>query len=99
MGARPPRVTVEQVRGVMDQPPVWLVGSYLPAWRSGRFSTRVLAYGVTAALGRSAYDDETVGEEVKTTWGLGYRDSCAPKPYGRSLTELGEANAEDTDWM
>ncbi len=58
-----------------------------------------LAYAVTAALEFSPYDDEVVDEVARILRGLGYRDSCAPKPYGRGLTELGEANAEDTDWM
>jgi hypothetical protein len=98
IGARPPKVSPEMVRGVMDQPPYWLAGSYLPAYRRGRCSLAGLAYAVTAALKLSPYDDDVVDEVAQIMRGLGYRDSCAPKPFGRSLTELGEANAEDTAW-
>jgi hypothetical protein len=74
IGARPPRVTVEQVRAIMDQPPYWLAGSYLPAYKSGRYSLEVLAYGVTAALRHSSYDGEVVDEVVSVLEGLGYGD-------------------------
>jgi len=72
IGARPPRVTVEQVRGVMAAPPVWLAVSYLPAYESGRYSLEVLACAVTAALGRSAYDGEVVDEVTNVLVSLGY---------------------------
>ena len=55
-----------------------------------------LAYAVTAALEFSPYDDDVVDEVVKIMRRLGYRDSCTPKPFGRGLAELGEANTEDT---
>ena len=99
IGARPPKVSPEMVRGVMDQPPYWMAGSYLPAYRRGRHTLGVLGYAVTAALKLSPYDDDVVDEIVDILRGLGYRDSCAPPPPARALTELGEANAEDTDWM
>ena len=99
IGARPPKVSPEMVRGVMDQPPYWMAGSYLPAYRRGRYSLVALTYAVTATLEFSPYDDEVVDEVARILRGLGYRDSCAPKPFGRSLAELGEANAEDTAWM
>ncbi len=72
IAARPPRVTPEMVRRVMHDPPDFIAMSYLPAWRSGRFSTRVLAYGVAAALGLSAYDREAVDEVAGILEGLGY---------------------------
>ncbi len=56
------RVTAEQVRRVMDAPPYWLSGSYLPAYRDGRLSVEVLAYAVTAALSYSPYNGEVVDE-------------------------------------
>ncbi len=77
IGARPPRVSVEQVRQIMQDPPDFIAMSYLPAWRAGRFSTEVLAYGVVAALGRSAYDDELVVEVAGILSGLGYGDVVA----------------------
>ena len=55
-----------------------------------------MAYAVTAALEFSPYDDDVVDEVVKIMRRLGYRDSCDPKPFGRGLAELGEANTEDT---
>ena len=74
IGAHPPRVTPERVREIMDRPPVWLAGSYLPAWRSGRFSTRGLACGVVAALGRSSYSDDDVDEVMSILVSLGYTE-------------------------
>ncbi len=60
------------VRRIMDAPPVWLAGSYIAAWRSGRFSTKVLACGVTAGLGRSAYDGAVVDEVMEILIDMGY---------------------------
>jgi len=91
--------TPAQVERILENPPYWLAGSYLPAYRRGRYSLAGLAYAVTAALKLSPYDDGVVDEVAKIMRGLGYRDSCAPKAFGRSLTELGETNAEDTAWM
>ncbi len=74
IAARPPRVTPEAVERVMHDPPDFIQMSYLPAWRSGRFSTRALAYGVVAACGLSAYDRAVVDEVVEILEGLGYTD-------------------------
>ena len=95
----PPRVSPAAVDRLLEHPPYWLAGSYLPAYRRGRYSLAGLAHAVTAALKLSPYDDDVVDEVAQIMRGLGYRDSCAPKPFGRSLTELGEANAEDAAWM
>jgi hypothetical protein len=67
-------VTPEQVREVMDQPPYWLAGSYLPGYKSGRISTTVLAGAVVAACGGSAYDDESVRVAEGALERLGYGD-------------------------
>ena len=53
------------VRRVMHAPPYFIAMSYLPTWRSGRFSTRGLACGVVAALGRSTYGDGDVDAVVE----------------------------------
>ncbi len=74
IGARQPKVTAEQVRRVMDAPPYWLSGSYLPAYRDGRLSVEVLAYAVTAALSYSPYNGEVVDEVTSILEGLGYGD-------------------------
>jgi hypothetical protein len=66
------RVSAEQVRGVMHDPPDFIAMSYLPAWRSGRFSTRGLACGVVAALGMSVYDPGLVDEVTSILVSLGY---------------------------
>jgi hypothetical protein len=94
-----PRVSPAAVDRLLENPPYWLAGSYLPAYRRGRYSLAGLAYAVTAALKLSPYDDDVVDEVAQIMRGLGYRDSCAPPPFARGLTELGEANAEDTAWM
>jgi hypothetical protein len=60
------------VRGVMDAPPQWLAASYLPAYKSGRYSTRDLALAVTAALSYSPYNDGVVGEVARHLQALGY---------------------------
>ena len=99
IGASPSKVTPEMVRGLMDAPPRWLSASYIAAYKSGRYTLEDLAYAVTAVLKLSPYDDDVVDEVVQIMRALGYRDSCAPPPPARALTELGEANAEDTDWM
>ena len=95
----PPRVSPAAVKRLLENPPYWRAGSYLPAYRRGRYSLAGLAYAVTATLKLSPYDDDVVDEVAEIMRGLGYQDSCAPKPFGCSLAELGEANAEDTDWM
>ena len=66
------RVSAEQVRGVMHAPPVWLAASYVAAWKAGSIPIVSLAYGVTAALGRSAYDDAVVDEVTSILVSLGY---------------------------
>ena len=96
--ARPPRVSPAAVDRLLENPPYWLAGSYLPAYRRGRCSLGALAYAVTAALKLSPYDDDVVDEVARILRGSGYQDSSAPNPFGRSHTELGEANAEDTAW-
>ena len=68
------KVTPEAVKRVMDRPPQWLAGSYLPAYKSGRYSLEVLALGIVAALGRSAYDQEVVREVMSILSRLGYGD-------------------------
>ena len=95
----PPRVSPAAVDRLLENPPYWLAGSYLPAYRRGRYSLVALAYAVTAALEFSPYDDDVVDEVARILRRLGYQDSCAQKPFGRGLAELGEANAEDTAWM
>jgi hypothetical protein len=94
----PSKVAPEAVERILENPPHWLAGSYLPAYRRGRCSLAGLACAVTAALKLSPYDDDVVDEVAEIMRGLGYRDSCAPPPPARALTELGEANAEDTAW-
>jgi hypothetical protein len=90
------RVTPERVRAIMDAPPVWLAGSYLPAYRSGRHTLEVLAYAVTAALKLSPYDDDVVDEIVEIMRGLGYRDSCTAPSFGRTLTEFSQGAERST---
>ena len=92
-------MTPEAVERILADPPRWLEGSYLAAYRRGRYSLEVLAYAVTATLKLSPYDDDVVDEVAEIMRALGYRDSCAPIPFGYSLTELREANAEDAAWM
>ena len=96
--ARPPRVSPAAVERLLENPPYWLAGSYLPAYRRGRCSLAGLAYAVTAALKLSPYDDDVVDEIAEIMRGLGYRDGCAPPPFARGFTELGEAGGEDTAW-
>jgi hypothetical protein len=94
-----PKATPAQVKCILENPPYWLAGSYLPAYLRGRYSLAGLAYAVTAALKLSPYDDGVVDEVAKIMRGLGYRDGCAPPPFARGLTELREASGEDTLWM
>ena len=72
IAARPPKVTTEMVRGLMDAPPYWLAGSYIPAWKAGRIPTVSLAFGVVAALGHSPYDAEVVDEVASILVSLSY---------------------------
>ena len=77
-GARQPRVTAEQVREkIMRRPPYWLSGSYLQSLRDGRVSVEVLALGVVAACGGSAYDQEVFDVAMNTLVNLGYGDAVA----------------------
>ncbi len=71
------RVDAERVRRVMDSPPYWLSGSYLAAYRDGRVSVEVLALGVVAACGGSAYDQEAFDVAMNTLASLGYGDAVA----------------------
>ena len=71
------RVSAEQVRAIVDRPPYWLSGSYLAAYRDGRVSVEVLALGVVAACGGSAYDQEAVDVAMNTLVSLGYGDAVA----------------------
>ena len=71
------RVSAEAVRRVMDRPPYWLAHSYIPAYKSGRYSLEVLALGVVAACGGSAYDQEAVDVAMNTLVNLGYGDAVA----------------------
>ncbi len=71
------RVGVEAVRRVMENPPQWLSGSYLAAYRDGRLSVEVLALGVVAACGGSAYDQEAVDVAMNTLVNLGYGAAVA----------------------
>ena len=71
------RVTIEQVRRVMDAPPDFIEVSYLPAWRAGRISTADLAHGVTATLGHSPYDGEMVDQVSRHLEALGYGEPVA----------------------
>ena len=71
------KVTPEAVKRVMDRPPQWRAGSYIPAYKSGRYSLAGLAYAVTAALGRSAYDAEVVDEVMSILEHLGYGGEVA----------------------
>jgi hypothetical protein len=73
----PPKVTPEQVRAIMENPPYWLAGSYIPAYESGRYSLEVLAYGVVAACGGSAYDEAAVDVAMNTLVNLGYGEGAA----------------------
>ena len=77
IGARPSKVTPEAVRGVLDRQPYWLAGSYLLAFKSGRYSLEVLAFAVVAACGGSAYDDEAVGAVTNILVNMGYGDEPA----------------------
>ncbi len=94
----PPKVTPGQVERILADPPPWLAGSYLPAYRSGRHTLEVLAYAVTAALKLSPYDDEVVDEVTDILRGLGYRDSCAPPPFGHDPTEFSQGNERRAMW-
>ena len=94
----PPRVSPAAVDRLLENPPYWLAGSYLPAYHRGRCSLAGLAYAVTAALKLSPYDDDVVDEVAEIMRGLGYRDSCVPPPFARGLTALREASGEDTAW-
>ena len=71
------RVSAEAVRRVMENPPVWLAASYISAYKSGRYSLEVLALGVVAACGGSAYDQEAVDVAMNTLVSLGYGDAVA----------------------
>jgi hypothetical protein len=70
-------VTAEQVRRVMDAPPYWLAGSYIPAYKSGRISTTALAYAATAGPSYSPHDSATVDEVARHLEHLGYGDEVA----------------------
>ena len=94
----PPRVRPEVVRMIMERPPYWLSGSYLRAYRDGRLPVEVLAYAVVAACGGSAYDDEVVDDVADILRGLGYRESCAPPPFERSLTDFSQGDERRAIW-
>ncbi len=76
MISRPPKVSAEAVRRVMDAPPRWLASSYIPAWRAGRISTTALTCGVVAALGMSVYDPGLVDEVAGILASVGYGDEA-----------------------
>ncbi len=101
---RLPKATPAAVERILANPPAWIAGSYLRGYRDGHSSLAALAYAVVAELkieghGVSPYDDVVVDEVMDIMRGLGFRDSCAPPPCARALTELREANAEDKAWM
>jgi hypothetical protein len=96
--APPPKVTPEAVERLLENPPAWLAGSYLPAYRRGRYTLEVLAYAVTAALKLSAYDDDVVDEVADILRGLGYRESCAPSPFVRELTDSTQDDKRSATW-
>ena len=95
---KPPKVTPAALERVLADPPRWLEGSYLWAYRSGRFSVEQLALGVGAELRLSAYDDDAVAQVARILRGLGYRDSCAPPPFERNLTEFSQGDERSTTW-
>ncbi len=70
------RVSAERVRAIMDRPPRWLAGSYIPAWRAGRIPLSALACGVVAALGMSVYTPGLVDEVVGILASVGYGDEA-----------------------
>ena len=94
----PPKATPARVERLLADPPPWLAGSYLPAYRSGRHTLEVLAYAVTAALKLSPYDDEVVDEVTDILRGLGYRESCAPSPFVRELTDSTQDDKRSATW-
>jgi hypothetical protein len=94
----PPKVTPGQVERLLADPPGWLAGSYLPAYRAGRHTLEVLAYAVTAALKLSPYDDDVVDDVAAILRGLGYRDSCAPPPFEHNLADSAQDDGRRTTW-
>ncbi len=71
------RVSADAVRRVVENPPRWLSGSYLQAYRDGRLSVEVLALGVVAAYGGSVHDQEALDVAMSTLVGMGYGDEVA----------------------
>ena len=94
----PPKATPARVERLLADPPPWLAGSYLPAYRAGRHTLGVLAYAVTAALKLSPYDDDVVDDVAAIMRGLGYRDSCAPPPFEHDLTEFSQGDERRAMW-
>jgi hypothetical protein len=94
----PPKATPGEVERLLENPPYWLAGSYLPAYHRGRHTLEVLAYAVTAALKLSPYDADAVGEIAEILRGLGYRDSCAPRPFEHNPTEFGQDDERGATW-
>ena len=100
--ARPPKATLAAVERILAAPPGWIAGSYLRGYRDGHSSLAALAYAVVAELkieghDVSPYDDE-VDEVADILRGLGYRDSCAPPPFGRGLTEFSQGDEGSAMW-
>ncbi len=93
----PPKVTPGQVERILADPPPWLAGSYLPAYRAGRHTLEVLAYAVTAALKLSPHDD-VVDEITAILRGLGYRDSCAPPHFEHNPADSAQDDERRTTW-
>ena len=74
---KPAKVTPAAIERILESPPYWLAGSYLPAYRDGRCSLRGLAYAVTSALkiaghGVSAYDDGDVDDVAQILLDTGW---------------------------
>ena len=90
--------TPAQVERVLAGPPRWWEVSYLWAYRSGRYTLEQLALGVGAELRLSAYDGDAVTQVVGVLRGLGYRDSCAPPPFERSLTDFSQRDEGSAVW-
>jgi len=74
---KPAKVTPAAIERILESPPYWLAGSYLPAYRDGRCSLRGLAYAVTSALkiaghGVSAYGDGDVDDVAQILLDTGW---------------------------